>query len=130
MNKLAPSDPRRPYDRRFEIRGLSSTSLLWTNVPYAYSAPEGGYLDSYVEECLPSRGTGQFVEEWKKPFFIRARSGRLFAGLQVKFESGNNRLFIDGYVNPSASRVLEPDPTKLITDPRQIRKIDEMTRLR
>jgi hypothetical protein len=35
-----------------------------------------------------------------------------------------------GYLNPTGSRTLEPDPEKLITDPEEIRRIDEQTRVR
>jgi len=35
-----------------------------------------------------------------------------------------------GYVNPNGSRNLEPDPQKLITDPVEIQRLDEQTRVR
>jgi hypothetical protein len=34
----------------------------------------------------------------------------------------------DGHLNPNGLPNLEPDPDKLITDPEEIRKLDEQTR--
>jgi len=37
-------------------------------------------------------------------------------------------LGFEGYINPKGSPSLAPDPEKLITDPAEIRRIDEQTR--
>ena len=39
-------------------------------------------------------------------------------------------LSISAIVNPNGLQFLEPDPDKLITDPDEIRRLDEQTRAR
>jgi len=130
MTMLSPGDAKRPYDRTYEIRGLGDTVLRLSEEPYGYLAPAEGYESAYKESYVISDPTRHFVSEWKRVLFVRARSSRLIAGLKVNFSSGSSRFEIHGFVNPSGSRVLEPDPSKLITDPDEIRRLDEATRVK
>lgn len=126
-DSLSEGNPERQWDRRYEVRGLRGATLLWTNVPYAFAAPESGYQSAFREDHLVSDQSNPPPGDWKRAVFIRGREGRVIAGLNVTFVSRSSRFDITGYVNPDGSRVLEPDPAKLITDPDKIRRLDRAT---
>jgi hypothetical protein len=128
---LYPNDPNRPVDRRIYFRGINGVTLVEAPDPYPYSAVETGYVSEVSYDVLPSAGYGpNGTWNWKKNFYVEARSGRVRGAIQVDFDSGNMNIGISGYFNPAGSPKLEPDPEKLITDPEEIRKIDEATRVK
>jgi hypothetical protein len=94
-----------------------------TKDPYPYAAPEHGYDSGYSFEVGPS-------DSWRKGFYIKARSGRVYAGSFITFGRHGLSFEFDGLVNPAGSRVLEPDPAKLITDPHEIQRLDEATHVK
>ena len=69
-------------------------------------------------------------EGWQKNFYVKARNGNCFASLKVKFIQSPMSLQFESHVNPTGSRNLEPDPEKLITDPEEIRRIDQMNKVK
>jgi hypothetical protein len=112
-----------------EIIALTGAGLAWTNSVYPYHAPLGQYESIYSEDRLPSRKDARpLISEWKKQLYVRARSGRLYAGLTVQFNAGATWYQFTGHLNPAGSPILEPDPAKLITDEAEIRRLDEATR--
>ncbi len=100
--------------------------ILETADAYPYSAPAEGYQRSW-QWVFRAADTPPGAEEWKRNFYVRARDGRLYAGLSVRFDS-MPAFEIDVIANTGGSRVLEPDPAKQITDPEEIRRLDESTR--
>lgn len=56
---------------------------------------------------------------------MRLRQDRAYAGILAELNSGRVRMTT--YVNANASRTLEPDPEKQITDPAAIRQNDIAT---
>ena len=99
-----------------------------TGTVYPYLAPTNGYVGAFTflyRPDDPSRsGNG-----WERRFYARLRDGRMYGGFVVEFSPAPSKaLEITGYINPSGSRVLEPDPAKRITDPDEIRRLDQTTR--
>jgi hypothetical protein len=126
---LHPNDPDRQYDRTMSIQGLNGAKLVETADPYPYLAPESGYLSEFRFDVLPSTGNGQRgTWDWEKNFYMVARNGKVHAGLKIGFVGGKIFFGFNGYLNPSGSRNLEPDSQKLISDPAEVRQIDEATR--
>jgi hypothetical protein len=56
--------------------------------------------------------------------------GKMYGAVRVDFDSGEMNFGISGYLNPTGSRNLEADPEKQITDPKEIRRLDEAMRTR
>lgn len=110
------------YSCHFEIEAKDG-SLCLTSDSYPYLAPTAGYGPTYRFTSDPS---DQQSQEWAKNFYLRTRGGKMYGGLKFKFQ--HFLLTITGYINPFGSRVLEPDPAKLITDPDEIRRLDQATR--
>jgi hypothetical protein len=128
---LHPEDRTKQYDRTITIQGLHGARLMETSEAYPYLAAERGYRPEYAFDVLPSTGYGpQGTWDWSKNFYVMARDGRVFSGLRIDFVGGKLCFSFNGYLNPAGSRDLEPDPEKLITDPEEIRRIDEQTRVR
>ena len=128
---LHPNDPDRQYDRSISIQGLNGAMLMETSNIYPYLASESGYLPEYKFDGLPSTGRGPGgTWDWSKNFYVVARGGRVHAGLSVSFVAGRLFFGFNGYLNPTGSRNIEPDPAKLITDPAEIRRLDEATRVK
>ena len=100
--------------------------ILETPDVYPYSAPPTGYEPGW-SWIYRAADTPPGQDNWKRNFYARLRNGRMSAGLQVKFDS-MPALEIDVTINPTGSPVLEPDPEKQITDPEEIRRLDEATR--
>jgi hypothetical protein len=126
---LHPNDPEKQYDRTISIQGANGAKLIATSDYYPYLAPESGYQPDYSFDVLPSTGRGQGgTWDWTKNFYLVAREGKVHAGLAVNFVGGKLFFGFSGYLNPSGSRNLEPDPAKLIIDPAEIHHIDEATR--
>ena len=63
----------------------------------------------------------------KKDFYVKIRGGKKF-GMITWHWGSENGVSITGYLNPTGSRNLEPDPAKLITAPAEIQRLDEATR--
>lgn len=128
---LHPEDPAKQYDRTIRIQGLHGNKLVETSQPYPYRAVETGYLPEYTFDVLPSVGYGnRGTWDWSKNFYVMARGGKVHGGLRVDFNGGKLCFGFTGHLNPTGSRNLEPDPDKLITDPAEIQKLDEATRVK
>jgi hypothetical protein len=128
---LHPTDPDRQYDRTLRIQGLNGAKLMETADIYPYLAPDSGYVSEYRFDVLPSTGYGSHgTWDWEKNFYMVARGGKVHAGLKIGFVGGKLFFGFSGYLNPSGSRNLEPDPAKLIIDPAEIHQIDEATRVK
>jgi hypothetical protein len=127
---LFPGDPTRQYDRRIAVRGMRDVVLTETIDPYPYSAVETGYVEEVHYDILPSQGYGPHgTWNWRRNFYVKARNGQIYGAITIDLDSGKMWFGISGYINPSASRNLEPDPEKLITDPAEIQRLDEQTRM-
>jgi hypothetical protein len=120
-------DPNRRFEFTFTM-SVPSGGILFTSDAYPYRAPSGGYQTSWSFENKPQNYPPDFP--WTKAAYVKLRGGAMYAGLQVGFCSNTGFNFsFTGYLNPTGSRNLEPDPEKLITDPEEIRRIDEQTRV-
>jgi hypothetical protein len=116
----------RAYDRWIIIEGIADTGLQETLAQYPYFAPQDGYVHDFKFLYQNDSRNG---EDWTRNFYVKARNGKLFASMIIKFSSQSGlTLDVKATVNPTGSRNLEPDSTKLITDPAEIRHIDESTR--
>jgi len=116
----------RAYDRWIILEPTAGGGIRETATPYAFQAPDAGYEREFrwMYE-LGSRDS----ERWERRFYVKARNGRLYASLTVRFSSQSGLVVeVDGIVNPFGHQTLEPDPEKLITDLEEIGRIDEQTR--
>lgn len=97
--------------------------LLATDEHFPYAAPSGDYpaVNRFVSD--PNAPNS---DRWSTNLFIRARSGKVYGGVRLDFE--HSGITFTGYLNPSGSRVLEPEDAKLIKDADKIRRLDEDTR--
>ncbi len=115
--------------RNFRYEVLNGGLLEYSGF-YPYQAPETGYtpaLDWYYEPF------GRHAKEdlsalMKKDFYVKLRNGKIFGVITWHWAAENN-VGISCYFNPTGSRNLEPDPEKLITDPEEIHRLDEQTRV-
>jgi hypothetical protein len=99
-----------------------------TNV-YPYTALKDGYSPTWQwpfrpAEVVPGK------EDWQRTFYVKARDGRVFGGLKISFDFSGPTFQCAVITNPAGSPVLEPDAAKLITDPEEIQRLDEATRVR
>ncbi len=122
---LTPDDPAHKYEWRIELVALNG-GILATTDAYPYEAPDGNFPMIYSFEFKP-HSRGPVSEGWRRNFYFAGRSGRIFAGLTVEFIRAPLAFKFGGFVNPNGSRDLEPDPSKQITDPEEIRRLDEET---
>lgn len=118
----------RSYDRWIILEAAPEAGIQETTMPYPYAAPQDGYGRDfkflYQRDAPGSEG-------WTRRFYVKARNGKVFASLAVVFSSSSGlTLQVDAIVNPNGSRNLEPDPEKQITDPEEIRRLDETTRMK
>ena len=118
----APDDPTRPLDRWITLEAPEG-GILETKDVYPYAAPESGYEKAWRKLFQPG-GPRPDSEGWSRNYYLKARKGHVYAGLVVKFAQGMDGFEIIGFINPHGSRNLEPDPAKQITDPDEIRKLD------
>lgn len=116
----------RAYDRWIIIEAAPDAGIQETTMPYPYFAPQDGYERAF--RVMYQLGFHE-KEDWMRNFYVKARSGKVFASLTVTFSSQSGlTLQVKSIINPTGSRNLEPDPDKLITAPAEIRRIDEATR--
>lgn len=97
--------------------------------PFFFVAPEEGYMPTWEFSMRENRDPWRFGFTGKR-FFVRSRSGQAFSRLEISCDTspdGDARLRISSMTNPYGSRNLEPDPAKQITDPEEIRRLDEAT---
>ena len=115
--------------RKFRFQIVDGGLLEDTNA-YPFLAPEEGYKSEWDWHYEPfGRDAGQDLNELlKKKFYIKGRNGKIFAAITWNWASENG-VQINGYLNPTGSRNLEPDPDKLVADPVEIQRVDEQTRV-
>ena len=118
----ASGNPARRF--RFEVPG---GGLQSDDKPYPYEAPAEGYASGldWVYEPFGQHAKGNPPDTLVRRFYVRGRNGKIYASVTWNFVAST----ISGYLNPSASRNLAPDPEKAITDPQEIRRLDATTRL-
>lgn len=116
----------RAFDRWIRIKPINGQIQLTQDV-YPYHAPSKEPYEAQFQFLY--QVNGRESEGWRKNFYVKGRNGRCYASLQVRFVQSPMSLQIDAVVNPSNSTNLEPDPEKLITDPEEIRRLDEQTRV-
>jgi hypothetical protein len=116
--------------RQFHYRVLNGGLMLDADC-YPYRAPERGYETDWRWYYEPfGRDADQDHQALlKKRFYVKARNGQIYGAITWHW-AAETAVSITGYLNPNGSPNLEPDPEKLITDPEEIRQIDEQTRLR
>lgn len=129
MPRIYPTDVAKAADREI-IFEIHQGEIQETADHYPYLAPESGYSNQWKRAFEPSKPS-HFSNGWKEQYYLRARSNKLYGALQIVFSTlGSGSFVVSGYLNPTGSRNLEPDPEKLITDQEEIRRLDEQTRLK
>jgi len=118
----------RPYEITFTLR-VAQGGLVVADDAYPFHAPEAGYQPSWTFEDKPMT-QGPEALPWTKTLYFKLRGGRMYAGARVSFHKAGFNIGFDGYLNPNGTPNLEPDPQKLITDPAEIQRLDEQTRVR
>ncbi len=113
--------------RRFRFEAFHGGFVVDTN-PYPYLAPTDGYASDWEWTYEPhGRDRTKSADEMlTKRFYFSARGGRVFAAITWRWASENS-VHLTGFLNPTGSTNLEPDPAKQITDPEEIRRLDEET---
>ncbi len=115
----------RPYEFTITL-SVPHGGIVVSGDYYPYRAPRDGYRNSWTFLNKPMTGS---LEDgpWTKTMYMKLRGGRAYAGFRVTFQKTGFDLAFDGVVNPAGSTNLEPDPAKQITDPEEIRRLDEET---
>jgi len=124
--KDAKGNPGRRFHYQAPLGGLAVDTE-----PYPYLAPAQGYEPAW-EWYYEPYGRNEKDDSnalFKRKFYVKGRNGKIYAALTWNWYTANAAQ-ISGYVNPNGSRNLEPDPEKLITDPAEIQRLDEQTRVR
>ena len=124
LRYVAPDDPARKHERELTLEAPTG-GLIETQDTYIFEAPASGYASQIQYVVKPTDLT---FGGWKRKYYLRSRDGRLFAGFEMAFTLFPHAIELNGSVNPNGSRHLEPDPAKQITDPEEIRRLDETTR--
>ncbi len=112
---------------RLFIFEATNGGIIETSDVYPFLAPDVDYRQNWQWLFQPA-STTPGTENWKRNFYVKTRGGRLHSSLRIAFEFSGPRLIISIVTNPSGSPLLEPDPEKQITDPEEIRRLDEKTR--
>lgn len=118
------------FARRFRYQARFG-GLMVDAEPYPYLAPAQGYEQDW-EWFFEPRGRNEKDDVQallKRKFYVKGRNGKMYAALTWNWYTAN-AVQITGYVNPTGSRNLEPDAEQLITDPAEIQRLDEQTRVR
>ncbi len=124
---LASDQTKAARGERFFIFEAPSGGIVETSDIYPYAAPAEGYESAWQWLFRPAdRIPG--AEEWKRSFYIRSRDGRVYVGMKVVLDFAVPAVLIESITNPNGSRVLEPDTSKQMTDPEEIRQVDGQTR--
>ena len=120
-------NPDRPFEFTFTFSFLKGGVVI-SDDAYPYQAPKTGYQTEWSFDNKPQNNPADFP--WTKTCYFKLRGGKFVVGTKMGFCNGGFDFSFNGYLNPSGSRNLEPDPAKLITDPAEIRRLDEATRTR
>lgn len=126
MPKMHPNDESKAADR-LVVYELSEGEIQETQDSYPYQAPLTGYSNRWVRAFEPSK---REVNGWNLPYYVRARNGKIFGAIQIDFLQRQRGFLVTGYLNLDGLQNLEPDPNKFITDPEEIRRLDEATRVK
>lgn len=96
-----------PFNWSVVIIGITG-SLLQTNDPFLYEAPENGYQSSW--QFTVEASNDKFVSDIQPKFYYRSQNGNIFGRLEMRIKPdfrSKSAIFIDYYLNPSGSRNLE-----------------------
>ena len=126
LRDVVPNDPARKLERELTL-AVPDGGLVETGEQQPFRAPEKGYQPHVAIRFRPddlSQGN------WRRKFYSQSRRGRVWTALDVQFTLFPYAIAISAVVNPYGSRNLEPDPDKQITDPEEIRRLDEATQVK
>ena len=116
-----------PEDRWF-IFEIPNGGIIEISDVYPYAAPRTGYQPEWKWLHKIGEKSGK---SWRRNFYVKARGGRVCAGVTITWGGLAGTAFnIEAIINPAGSPILEPDPAKQITDPEEIRRLDEATRVK
>lgn len=125
--RRSSGNPDLPFEFTFTLN-VPAGGIAQSADVYPYQAPAAGYQTSWSFDNKPHLNPRDYP--WTKTAYLKLREGRAYAGLTIGFCKGGFDFQFDGYLNPGGSRNLEPHPEKLITDPQEIRRLEEQTRLK
>ena len=108
-----------------------SGGIQETTNSFLFLGPVDGYTSKIVYDSQSPD-----VKKWHRSgqprnFFLKSRGGKIVSALTMEVmihAQDGARLHYALWANPAGSRNLEPDPAKQITDPEEIRRLDEQTR--
>lgn len=108
-----------------------SGGIQETTNSFLFLGPVDGYTSRIVYDSQSPE-----VKKWHRSgqprkFFLKSRGGKIVSALTMELmihAQDGARLHYMLRANPAGSRNLEPDPEKQITDPEEIRRLDEATR--
>lgn len=114
------------------LSALGSAGLQETSDQYLRSLPENGFTNAlqYDSRTVLQQGWSG-TGGTQRNYFLQARNGRIAGAIKADIAVGNNGTVTfrySGYFSTTGSRDLDFDPEKLITDPEEIRRLDETTR--
>jgi hypothetical protein len=101
-------ESRQQYEWSLEL-SVPSGGLVETEDESGFLAPESGYQQSVVVRRFPGEET--WTEYLAKDYFISSRNGTVFGFLHLRIRpnyNGESAIFIEGRLNPSGSRNLQP----------------------
>lgn len=120
-------NPNRPFEFSFTL-SVPDGGIAFVDDAYLYQAPSAGYQASWSFQNRPQLNPPDYP--WARTAYLKLRGGNAYAGIQIIFCKGGFNFQFKGYLNPSGSRNLEPGAEKLITDPEEIRRLNEETRVK
>lgn len=103
------------YEWTFGMTAIGGGVIQVTNDDYLNEAPPTGYQSDFTLDVPPSNPNWRaYVEE---TFYLKSREGRAYGHIHLKIypeSPGGSSIDIESYINPSATRNLEFDPTREI----------------
>ena len=111
---IAPENLRQPFNWSLTLAVTNGGLLEYTNQPYPYEAPAGGY-QKVVTLNLPANMIGW--QSWaERNYYFNA--GQIYGRMTIEVHAGaptHEAYFeIKTFANPNGSRNLEFDPSKQI----------------
>ncbi len=118
-------DAARPHDWILRLESPDGGMLL-SRETYLCSAPVEGYAEHLDFDITPERIRADGGTGWQKAY-LKLRRGHIFGAIYFRLDNLGTAVEYSVAVNPTGSPSLEPDPAKQITDPEEIRRLDEET---
>ena len=108
----------KPFDWEISMQ-VESGGLIEVHDPYPYQAPAEGYAPSLV--ILHKAGDKDWTSRLNSSYYVKAQGGKVYARVTVSvfadYQPPPTAFDVGIYANPSSSRNLEYDATKVAKPP-------------